>query len=68
MLVQSFINEVKTPYGGYPVTAIFAYGWSIVAAGIIVSLIITKKPWKNKSMEEEASYESISEGTAADAE
>ena len=57
MLVQSFINEIKTPYGGYPITAIFAYGWSIVALGIIVSLIITKKPWRNKSMDESVESE-----------
>lgn len=51
MLVQSLITEIKSPYGGYPMSALFAYGWSIIGLGIIISLIITKKPWKNKKMD-----------------
>ena len=46
MLVQSFINEVKKPYGGYDLKALFAYGWSVIAIGIICALIISKKQWK----------------------
>ena len=65
MSVQSFITEIKSPYGGYEMNALFAYGWSVVAGGIIVSLIITSRPWKNKSMNssyEENSGLSVAEG------
>ncbi|MGN0143356.1 MAG: sodium-dependent transporter [Clostridium sp.] len=51
MLVESFLGEVKSPYGGYTLNALFAYGWSIIALGIIASLIITKRPWKSNNME-----------------
>ena len=47
MLVQSLITEIKTPYGGYEASALFAYGWSIIGFGIILALIISKKKWKN---------------------
>ena len=47
MLVQSLITEVKSPYGGYELSSLFAYGWSIIGFGIILALIISKKKWKN---------------------
>lgn len=50
MLVQSFIGEVKAPYGGYDLSALFAYGWSVIAVGIILALVISKKDWKNNSL------------------
>ena len=52
MLIQSFIGEVKSPYGGYPLPALFLYGWSVIGIGIIGALIITKRPWKEKKIEE----------------
>ncbi|MBE6062677.1 MAG: sodium-dependent transporter [Clostridium butyricum] len=57
MLVQSFITEIKTPYGGYSINALFAYGWSVVVGGIIISLIITSRPWKNKKINSSAEYD-----------
>ncbi len=50
MLAQSLITEIKTPYGGYDLSALFAYGWSIIGFGIIIALIISKKQWKNKNI------------------
>lgn len=52
MLIQSILTEIKTPYGGYNLSELFAYGWSIIAFGIIVSLLISRKPWKNNEVEE----------------
>ncbi len=52
MLVQSFINEIKNPYGGYEIKALFVYGWLIIALGIITALIITKKHWKANKIED----------------
>lgn len=48
MLVQSFLGEIKNPYGGYPISALFAYGWSVIVIGIIVSIMITRSEWKEK--------------------
>lgn len=42
MLIQSLLTELKTPYGGYESTAILAYGWSVVAIGIIGAIILAK--------------------------
>lgn len=50
MLIQSLITEIKSPYGGYPLSALFMYGWSVILIGIVSAIIITKRPWKNKKM------------------
>lgn len=52
MLAQSIITEIKTPYGGDDLSALFAYGWSIIGFGIILALIISKKQWKNRNISE----------------
>ena len=52
MIAQNIITEIKTPYGGYELSALLAYGWSVIAFGIICALIIAKKPWKNKKNED----------------
>ena len=52
MLIQSFIGEVKAPYGGYSLPALFLYGWSVIGIGVIGALLITKRPWKEKKIEE----------------
>ncbi|MGG5460495.1 sodium-dependent transporter [Clostridium sp. B9] len=52
MIIQNIITEIKTPYGGYELSALFAYGWSIIAFGIICALVISRKPWKDKKIED----------------
>lgn len=52
MLVQSFVTEIKTPYGGYELSELICYGWSVVAIGIIGGLILAKRPWKNIKVED----------------
>lgn len=52
MIAQNIITEIKTPYGGYELSALLAYGWSVIAFGIICALIIAKKPWKDKKIED----------------
>ena len=51
MLVSNFVTELKAPYGGYNLPELFAYGWSVIGLGIRGSLLISKKPWKNKAIE-----------------
>lgn len=57
MLISSIINELKNPYGGYSISALIAYGWTIVGASIIAAIIITRRPWKNKKIENMESEE-----------
>lgn len=52
MLVKSIITEINKPYGGYTISNLMAYGWSIIFIGIIGGIIIGKKKWKN-NMENE---------------
>ena len=47
MLVQSFITEIRTPYGGYDLSAVcLIYGWGVILIGITGGILISKKPWK----------------------
>ncbi|MBF8983619.1 sodium-dependent transporter [Lutibacter sp. B2] len=46
MLVKSFITEVHKPYGGYNLPALMVYGWGIILIGIVGSIVISKKTWK----------------------
>ena len=50
MLVQSLTAEFKNPYAGYPLAATLLYGWAVIGFGIILGLLISKKPWKNKDL------------------
>ncbi|WP_024615725.1 sodium-dependent transporter [Clostridium sp. Ade.TY] len=52
MVIQSIITEIKVPYGGYQLSELISYGWSVIGFGIIVALIISRRPWKDKSIED----------------
>lgn len=52
MVIQSIITEIKVPYGGYQLSKLISYGWSVIGFGIIVALIISRRPWKDKSIED----------------
>ncbi|MGL4874384.1 MAG: sodium-dependent transporter [Clostridium sp.] len=52
MTVQNIITEINKPYGGYDLSNIFAYGWSVIGFGIIVAMLLAKKPWKDKKIED----------------
>lgn len=52
MLISSLINEFNNPYGGYPIAALCTYGWAIIGIGIIAALLISRRPWKNKSIKD----------------
>ncbi len=49
LFIQNIITEFKTPYGGYPVSALLAFGGSIAIGIFIIANILGKMPWrKNK--------------------
>lgn len=52
MVLQILFKEFITPYGGYNLKELLLYGWGVVALGIIVALIISKKPWKDKKVDD----------------
>ena len=57
MLISSIINEIRNPYEGYSLSALFVYGWAVVGIGIIGALLISRRPWKNKNLEVDESEE-----------
>ena len=50
MSVQSVINEIKEPYGGYDMSALVTYGWSVIVIGILISVILAKCKWNNEKL------------------
>ncbi|MDO4536130.1 MAG: sodium-dependent transporter [Clostridium perfringens] len=50
MLIQSFLTEVRVPYEGYSLPSLLLYGWGVIGFGIIISLIISKKPWRKDKL------------------
>lgn len=50
MIISNVINEISKPYGGYSQKALLAFGWSAVIIGIGLSLIISQRPWKDRSI------------------
>jgi NSS family neurotransmitter:Na+ symporter len=51
MLMSNLITEIKTPYGGYPTSALMIFGWGIVAIIIIVANIVARRKWKDGTLD-----------------
>jgi len=51
-LVTNIIQEIATPYEGYPTWALLAGGWGVVATIIIVAALITAIPWVDRKEDE----------------
>lgn len=49
MLVQNIITEIQKPYGGYPLNALLLFGWGVIALGLVLSFITSKRPWIERS-------------------
>jgi len=45
MIIQSLLNEISNPYGGYPMKAIVLFGWGTIAVGLVCSYLFSKRPW-----------------------
>ncbi len=52
MAVGNLIDNIKTPYGSYPLKAVVCYGWCLIIIVIILSFImpLTTKSSKNKEL------------------
>ncbi|WP_129595809.1 sodium-dependent transporter [Anaerophilus nitritogenes] len=51
MLIQNIVTEIKSPYGGYPMSALLSFGWGVVALIVVIAIIASKRPWKNNELQ-----------------
>ena len=47
MGIQNLIGDIKTPYGGYDLGSLIGFGWFMVIAIIVISLVIQWQNLKN---------------------
>jgi len=45
--IQNFYQEFTTPYGGYGVGPLIAYGWAVALGILIIGIILGKSKWKD---------------------
>lgn len=50
MTIDNIVNEFKAPYGGYPVSALIVFGWTVAIGIFIMGLYLSKKPWPDESI------------------
>lgn len=50
MIIQNLITDLSNPYGGYSTKALIIFGWGIIIIGIILSLVLSKRPWPEGSL------------------
>lgn len=46
LLVNSFLKEISTPYGGYPWVAIIMIGRDWLVVALIAALLVSMRPWR----------------------
>jgi NSS family neurotransmitter:Na+ symporter len=46
-LIANLVEEIRTPYEGYPTWALLAGGWGVVVVIIAVAAFMTGLPWRN---------------------
>jgi neurotransmitter:Na+ symporter, NSS family len=52
--IQNFYQEFTTPYEGYPVGPLIAYGWAVALGILIIGIILGKSKWKDAGILEAA--------------
>lgn len=48
MGVLNLINELRAPYGGYPISSVILFGWVMFACIIIVSFMMGNRRWESE--------------------
>ena len=48
--ISNLVGDIKTPYGGYPLTAVLALGWSIIVITAAGGFILRTMGWKNREL------------------
>lgn len=46
VLVQAFLDDLETPYGGYPGWMLATFGWGAALLVIVVGLAAARLPWR----------------------
>ena len=47
VLVLAFIEDVRTPYEGYPGWMLGVFGWGAAAAVVVVGFLLARLPWRD---------------------
>lgn len=48
MMFDNIRQNIEAPYGGYPASFVFSYGWLVAALALIVGFVLMAiKPWSN---------------------
>ncbi|QKG83715.1 sodium-dependent transporter [Kroppenstedtia pulmonis] len=46
MTAWNTFDELKEPYGGFPVSGLIAMGWSVLLASLVAAIVLQNKRWK----------------------
>ncbi|WP_252976007.1 sodium-dependent transporter [Janibacter melonis] len=46
MLVLELVDNVETPYEGYPSSLLWTFGWGLVIALPVIALLLARLPWQ----------------------
>ncbi|MFC6285058.1 sodium-dependent transporter [Nocardioides sp. GCM10027113] len=49
ILVQEFLDNLETPYGGYPTWMLNLLGWGVSAAVILLGFLAARMPWREST-------------------
>ena len=47
MFITNIIKEFRTPYGGYPMSAVIVMGWSVAIGMLVAGIYFSRTPWKD---------------------
>ena len=51
ILADSFINDLKTPYGDYPGWMLGVFGWGAAVAVIVFGFLAARVPWRGDALQ-----------------
>jgi len=54
MIIQNLLHDISKPYGGYSTKALVIFGWGVIIIGILFSLILSRRPWREGSLSMES--------------
>ncbi|KAJ49963.1 NSS family neurotransmitter:Na+ symporter [Clostridium tetanomorphum] len=50
MSIDNIITEFKAPYGGYTMSSLIVFGWSIAIGILIMGIYLSRKPWPDENI------------------
>ncbi len=61
VLADSFVTDLKTPYGAYPGWMLAVFGWGAAASVIVVGFLAARIPWRGEAVEPEGAEQKESQ-------